>query len=324
MSRPTPLAANAKSLWARVQTLPRESLNRYKKLGRRGKSVIWFITFMHFLVLGLIILITPTRIGVFFNDIALRVRNMGVGGMFLLAACVILASHPPLFGFSGSMTLIGFTYGIWPGFLIASLSSMVGAAIAFISVRLFFLNWMRKFGNSKNKKWEAFGHVMKAKGTLLIIMIRWCPIPFAIGNGLFASIESVKLWQYMLANLLIQPRLLIPVFIGSRLISLADPDARPDPLRFWLNLLSIALSSTISLLTGLWIYKLTEAQMKKVQEGDLAVEALEALEEGALLGDYSGEEDDEGLTVVAEDSGSGLKATRSPVVRRTSGSGGSA
>ena len=50
----------------------------------------------------------------------------------------VLASHPPLFGFAGSMTLIGFTYGIWPGFLLATCASMTGSAIAFLSVRVLF------------------------------------------------------------------------------------------------------------------------------------------------------------------------------------------
>lgn len=35
-------------------------------------------------------------------------------------------------------------------------------------------------------KWDAFGNVMKHKGLPLIIMIRYSPIPWAIGNGLFA------------------------------------------------------------------------------------------------------------------------------------------
>lgn len=60
---------------------------------------------------------------------------------------------------------------------------------------------------------------MKHKGLPLIIMIRYSPIPWAIGNGLFAvskkteqriareswsheqSVESVKFWQFMVANL---------------------------------------------------------------------------------------------------------------------------
>lgn len=103
------------------------------------------------------------------------------------------------------MTLIGFTYGIWPGFLIAGLASMLGAGFAFVSIRVsavtlvglperseaadivlsqtFFLTWIRK---QSNPKWDAFSRVMDNKGLPLIIMIRYCPLPWAIGNGLFA------------------------------------------------------------------------------------------------------------------------------------------
>ena len=117
---------------------------------------------------------------------------------------------------------------------------------------------------------------------------------------------------------MIQPRLLIPVFIGSRLTSLTSETPTHDPLRFWLNLLSIGLCSTISALTGIWIYRLTLEQMRKMEEGEVAAEALE---EGALLGDYSGEEgeemDDEPLTGIG-----GSRIERSPgVVRRSSSSG---
>lgn len=108
----------------------------------------------------------------------------------------------------------------------------------------------------------------------------------------------------MLANLLIQPRLLIPVFIGSRLTSLTSEDGTHDPVRFWVNLLSIGLSITISTLGGIWIYRLTLEQMRKLDleqgtgDGELAAEAFE---EGALLGDYDeGEEEDEPLTVRTE------------------------
>lgn len=45
---------------------------------------------------------------------------------------------------------------------------------------------MRRMGTGRNKQWEAFGHVMRDKGWPLVAMIRWCPLPWAIGNGLFA------------------------------------------------------------------------------------------------------------------------------------------
>lgn len=46
------------------------------------------------------------------------------------------------------------------------------------------MNWIKK--KTTNEKFVAFGHVMKAKGLPLVIMIRYCPIPWALENGLFA------------------------------------------------------------------------------------------------------------------------------------------
>jgi uncharacterized membrane protein YdjX (TVP38/TMEM64 family) len=102
--------------------------------------------------------------------------------------------------------MIGFTFGLWKGMFIGGVASLAGAALAWFSIRVsqtciptrldcsfiltgnqtFFLDWMRRFGASKNKQWEAFGHVMREKGWPLVAMIRWCPLPWAIGNGLFA------------------------------------------------------------------------------------------------------------------------------------------
>jgi hypothetical protein len=50
----------------------------------------------------------------------------------------------------------------------------------------------------------------------------------------------------MLANLLLQPRLLIPVFVGSRLDSLTEGEGGSDPLTKWVNLGAILLSIGIS------------------------------------------------------------------------------
>ncbi|KLT40307.1 hypothetical protein CC85DRAFT_278031 [Cutaneotrichosporon oleaginosum] len=251
------------------------------------------------LIIAAIIIITPKRIGHWFNNLADSLKDMGFLGMVLISLCVIASSHPPLFGFSACMTMIGFAYGLWFGIFLGSVASLMGAALAWFSVRHFFLDWMRKFGASKNKQWEAFGCVMRDKGLPLVVMIRWCPLPWAIGNGLFASIDGVEFHHYMIANLAFIPRLAIPVFIGSRLNSMSDgKDVKPDPLRFWLNLSSIALSLVVSVGTGTLIYRLTLRQMRRMEheghpdEGELAAEAFEST---ALLGDFSDEEVDEEL-----------------------------
>lgn len=145
------------------------------------------------------------------------------------------------------MTLIGFSYGFWPtGILLGMAASMTGSAVAFLSVRTFFSKWMQSFGAEKSEKWQAFSHVVKAKGLPLIIMIRWCPLPWAIGNGLFASIPTVSFPAFLLANLLLQPRLLVTVFIGSRMGSFVD-DKPKDSLTKWINAGSILLGLSVSI-----------------------------------------------------------------------------
>ena len=46
------------------------------------------ITFLHLFFLGLIIIITPARIGEWLNDLAIRLRSMGPWGMAILALMV--------------------------------------------------------------------------------------------------------------------------------------------------------------------------------------------------------------------------------------------
>ncbi|KAJ9096762.1 hypothetical protein QFC21_005032 [Naganishia friedmannii] len=207
--------------------------------------------------------------------------------------------------------MIGYTFGLWPGALLSVAASITGAGVAFLSVRTFFLKWMQQFGSGKSDKWEAFSHVVKAKGTILIIMIRWCPFPWALGNGLFASIESVSFPSFMLANLLLQPRLLVPVFIGSRLVSLVDDgthDKPADPLAKWINVASILVGLSVSIGTGWFIYRATLQQMRDlgyqgVVSPEEAEEARDLLEENALLGDFSGDDDDDDADDDQEDGG---------------------
>lgn len=107
-----------------------------------------------FLINGLIILaiilITPKRIGEWFNNLAVSLKNLGFLGMVLISLCVggypypgrdcadapVASSHPPMFGFSACMTMIGFAYGLWFGIFLGSIASLIGAAAAWFSIRV--------------------------------------------------------------------------------------------------------------------------------------------------------------------------------------------
>jgi uncharacterized membrane protein YdjX (TVP38/TMEM64 family) len=53
----------------------------------------------------------------------------------------------------------------------------------------------------RNRHWDAFNHLIEEKGLPLVVMVRWCPLPFAFGNGLLSVVDGVEFWQYAVANM---------------------------------------------------------------------------------------------------------------------------
>lgn len=41
-----------------------------------------------------------------------------------------------MFGFSATLSMVGFAWGVWKGFLLGSVAALTGSAIAFYSVRV--------------------------------------------------------------------------------------------------------------------------------------------------------------------------------------------
>lgn len=73
---------------------------------------------------------------------------------------------------------------------------------------------------------------------------------------------------------------------------MADDDGEGnDTLKVWLNVISIGVSGIVSVGTGMLIYRLTLEQMRKLDNGDTEL-AVAALEQSALLGDYTSDEDE--------------------------------
>ncbi|KAG6837549.1 Tlg2-vesicle protein [Arthromyces matolae] len=112
------------------------------------------------------------------------------------------------------------------GFIIAASATLVGASSVFVVLRFFFSERLRRW-SERNRKWQALELVVRAKGLPLMILIRISPFPpWVYSNSLFASIEAVSLWQFITATLFVFPRLILYVFIGSRVAALSDGDQR--------------------------------------------------------------------------------------------------
>ncbi|KAG9102137.1 Tlg2-vesicle protein [Ceratobasidium sp. 370] len=263
------------------------AFRRYQKLGLYGKAFVWLLILFHIALIGVFIYVGPERIFQFLYDAAQKLKAMPAGWIILSA----------LISGSTALTVCGFAYGV-KAFLFVAPSACIGAGFAFLTLRYFFRERVRKFTH-RQEKWRALEAVIAAKGLPLIMLIRWAPLPWTYSNALFASIDSVAFWQFMVATVCYTPKLFIIIFIGSRVAKFSDGQQRGemDTATKVVNALSIVLGVAAGVGAAWLVWRLTDAKIRAMKElpqdvDNLAADALRDVEAGApLLDDYSDEDD---------------------------------
>ncbi|KAK0242727.1 Golgi apparatus membrane protein TVP38 [Armillaria nabsnona] len=263
-------------------------LHRYRNLHVYGKVFIWLLMLFYLCLGAFVVVVSPSRIAQFLYDQASRLSHMRLGWLILTGA-IVGVSFPPLIGHSTLLTLCGFAFGM-KGFAIGAGGSLVGSALVFILLRLCFSSRLRKW-SSHNEKWQALESVVRAKGLPLIILIRVSPFPpWVYSNSLFASIEAVSLWQFVIATCFIFPKILLLVVIGSRMAALSDGDSRNhmDTHTKVMNGLLIGGGIIVAIFTSWLVYTLVQNHIRQLEgmspEVDrMAAEALEEYDEEAPL-----------------------------------------
>ncbi|KZO98022.1 hypothetical protein CALVIDRAFT_535628 [Calocera viscosa TUFC12733] len=194
------------------------------------------------------------------------------------------------------MTVVGFAWGV-QGWFIAAPLAILGSTISFIILRYLFARRVKAW-SEKNDRWRAMEAVVSHHGLWLIVLCRICPMPWAYSNAFFASIDSIALWQFIFATVFMTPRLLLQIFIASRIALFSDGETRGnmDTTAKVINAVSIVLGTLLALGTGVTIYRLTLRRIRELEGTDartdeLAAEAIEDAERAALLGERRERED---------------------------------
>ncbi|KJA29964.1 hypothetical protein HYPSUDRAFT_32005 [Hypholoma sublateritium FD-334 SS-4] len=263
-------------------------LNRYRKLHTFGKLFIWMLLIFYICFGAFIIIMKPSRIAQFLYDKARLLAAMQFGWLMLLAALVGV-SFPPAIGHTTIITLCGFAYGL-KGFWIGAAGSVLGSSISFLTLRLLFSKRLHAW-SSQNQKWQALESVVTAKGLPLIILIRVSPFPpWVYSNSLFASIEAVKLWQFIIATCCVFPKILLHTFIGSKIAELSDGDQRGhmDTRTKILDILFVVGGIIIAIFASWTVYNLVQKHIRHLEGispeiDELAAEAIENYDEEAPL-----------------------------------------
>ncbi|KAN0097351.1 hypothetical protein V8E55_001797 [Tylopilus felleus] len=247
-----------------LRSLAKSASMQYQKLGFYGKAAICFLFLFYLCLIAFITLVTPSRIAQFMYDLAVEIRRLSYG-YFILIAAIVLISFPPFIGHSALMNVCGFTYGM-QGFIPAAISTVGGSALVFVLLRSLFSNRLRKW-TAANEKWGALEAVIRARGLPLIILIRISPFPpWVYSNSLFAGIESVSLTQFVIATLFVLPRVMVYVFVGSRIASLSDGEQRShmDTTTKFINASLIVGGAVITIISSSVVYYVVEREVKSL------------------------------------------------------------
>lgn len=108
---------------------------------------------------------------------------------------------------------------------------------------------------ANDRRFEALSLVLKHDGVKLLVMIRLCPLPYSISNGAISTFPTVQPLMFALATAAATPKLLIAVFIGSRLAVIAKSGEKMDTRTKAINWASIIFGVILGGLTGWLIYK---------------------------------------------------------------------
>ncbi|KAL2256126.1 hypothetical protein VTK26DRAFT_2144 [Humicola hyalothermophila] len=117
-------------------------------------------------------------------------------------------------------------------------------------------------------------------------MIRLCPLPYSLSNGFLATVGSIRARTFALATACATPKLLVHVFIGSRLALLAESGDEMSGADRAINYVSMVLFGLVGFGVGLFIYRRTMARAEELAREE-GLEAGDAL----LDGDVSGQEE---------------------------------
>jgi len=219
------------------------------------------------LVLTILILIYNERIFHWLAPAAKRWRELPAGWLILWFLTFVV-SFPPMIGYSTCVTIAGFVFGMKGWFIMAS-ATVVGSTVSFVVSRTVLRSFVSRM-TEKNKQFAALSLVLKHDGLKLLCMIRLCPLPYSFANGAISTIPTVTWPNFMLATAIVSPKLLLHVFIGSRLGEIAENGDKMSASTKAVSYVSILIGVSFGILTGYLIYVRTKARAKVLEAEEAA------------------------------------------------------
>ncbi|KKP00794.1 hypothetical protein THAR02_07089 [Trichoderma harzianum] len=196
------------------------------------------------------------------------------GGWLIAFMLIFVTSVPPIIGYSTANTIAGFVYGFPNGWPIAASACIIGSLAAFMACRTVLSGHVNKLiGN--DHRFVALGQVLRRDGILYLTGIRFCPLPFSLSNGFLATIPSISPLSFVISTALSTPKLLIHIFIGSRLAIIAEQGDAMSLRDKIVNYTGMFIGGAIGAAAGFIIYRRTMARAEELAREEATINAAE-------------------------------------------------
>ncbi len=212
------------------------------------------------------------------------------GGWLILFAMVTLTAFPPVIGYSTCLTIAGFVFGM-KGWFIAAAANVFGSWLSFMASRTVLSSYVHRLVG-EDKRFTAFALTLKHDGIKVLVMIRLCPLPYSLSNAALSTFPTVNTLNFVLATAAATPKLLIHVFVGTRLAAIAESGEKMDLGTKLINWASIIAFGILGAVLSYVIYQKTVARARQLAEEEEA--ALVEEGEGGYFEEregYDGEAD---------------------------------
>ncbi|TVY38243.1 Golgi apparatus membrane protein, partial [Lachnellula occidentalis] len=273
--RSTPPSSYKDQILASGYKVQRQLLKTFQSLSI-PQRIAAIIALLLSLVLGILFLVYSERIFGFLAPAAKKWHSV-TGGWIILWLMTFTCAFPPLIGYSTSVTIAGFVYGFPNGWYIVASATIVGSLASFMASRTVLSSYVHRLVG-QDKRFEALALTLKHDGLKILCMIRFCPLPYSLSNAAMSTFPTVNPLNYALATAIASPKLLIHVFIGSRLAVIADSEGgKMDAGTKAINYISIIVGGVLGVAVGWIIYQKTIARARELEN--------EELEDGRREGD---------------------------------------
>lgn len=196
---------------------------------------------------------------------------------FILIVLLFFVGFPPMIGYSFLSTATGLIYGVsFHGFIVLAIGSVTGSVASFYVFKNLLHSRAEQLVHM-NKRFEALASILQEDNSYwMLALLRLCPFPYSLTNGAIAGIYGISVKNFTIANIITTPKLLIYLFIGSRVKSLAESESAGSKI---FDIVSILVTLLIFTLTAWLLYFKTKQRYQELKSQGVAQQQPSAIPE---------------------------------------------